>query len=95
MAEKVWIIEQAPIEKPENWLIQTANTRVNIGAAITLPHARLFAVAPRMLEALKSAQEYIGNTVTNCRECGEANAIEKRDQMISAIDAVIAAAKGE
>jgi uncharacterized membrane protein len=91
----IWIIEQAPIEKSENWLIQTANTRVNIGAAIDLNHARLFAVAPRMLEALEAAREYVSNTTTDCRECGEPNSSSSRDKTIRIIDATIAAAKGK
>ncbi len=95
MAESgIWIIEQAPIEKSENWLIQTANTRVNIGAAIDLDHALLFAASPRMLKALEAAREYVSNT-TKCRECEEANAIIQRHRLITAIDAAIAAAKGE
>lgn len=96
MAESgIWIIEQAPIEKSENWLIQTANTRVNIGAAIDLDHALLFAASPRMLEALEAAREYVSNTTTDCRECGEPNSSSSRDKTIRIIDATIAAAKGE
>lgn len=55
--------------------------------------AKQMAAVPLMLEALESAREYVGNAVTNCRECGEADAIAKRDQMISTIDAAIAATK--
>ncbi|NBW14418.1 MAG: hypothetical protein EBR82_41110 [Caulobacteraceae bacterium] len=75
------------------WINESDGTQV--GTAEDIDDAHLFAASPLMLEVLESAREYISNAVTNCRECGEADAIAKRDQMISAIDAAIAAAKGE
>ena len=89
MSEKtVWIIEQAPIEKPENWLIQTANTRINIGATINLDHALLFAASPRMLEALRRMVKY-----PEAADGTEAEAEYKAD--LAFAKAAIAAAEGE
>ena len=57
-------------------------------------HAKMMAAFPLMLEALEAAREYVSNTTTDCRECGEPNSSSSRDKTIRIIDATIAAAKG-
>ena len=58
-------------------------------------YVHLLAASPLMLEALEAAREYVINTTTDCRECGEPNSSSSRDKTIDIIDAAIAAAKGE
>ena len=71
------------------------NARI-IGMSFTQKEeAQLLAASPLMLEALEAAREYVINTTTDCRECGEPNSSSSRDKTIDIIDAAIAAAKGE
>ena len=57
--------------------------------------AQLIVALPRLLKALEAAREYVSNTTTDCRECGEPNSSSSRNKTIRIIDAAIAAAKGE
>jgi hypothetical protein len=92
--DEKWIVEQS-LADSDNWVIQTANTQRYIGSSNDLDYVYLFAASPLMLEALEAAREYVINTTTDCRECGEPNSSSSRDKTIGIIDAAIAAAKGE
>ena len=98
MAEK-WTIVEKPFEREIvreiEYGIFAKNGKELVANVTSLKDAKLIAVAPRMLEALEAAREYVSNTTTDCRECGEPNSSSSRDKTIRIIDATIAAAKGE
>ena len=71
------------------------NARIIAMSFTQKEEAHLLAASPLMLEALEAAREYVINTTTDCRECGETNSSSSRDKTIGIIDAAIAAAKGE
>ena len=96
MAEK-WIIEWG---SNVYWVcdgsqLNKFQEHPEIGMAHEEKHAQLFAASRLMLEALEEAREYVSNTTTDCRECGEPNSSSSRDKTIRIIDAAISAAKGE
>ena len=92
----MWHIEKRNLTWDETvkYVICTEEDEV-ISAHNWRPHAMLMLASPLMLEALEVAREYVSNTTTDCRECGEPDSLSSRDKAIRIIDAAIAAAKGE
>jgi len=90
MAEK-WKARKYTLHGKSRYDIATEE--LDIATVYEDAYLPLIIAVPLMLETLNAAREYVSNTVTNCRECGEADTTAKRDQLITAIDAVIAATK--
>jgi hypothetical protein len=97
MAEK-WEVIKRPFEREivrsVEYGVYAKNGKELVANVANRKDAQKMAASPLMLEALKAAREYVSNTTTDCRECGELNSSSSRDKTIDIIDAAIAAAKG-
>jgi hypothetical protein len=91
MAEK-WKAKKYTLHGKSRYDIATKE--LDIATVYEDAYLPLIIAVPLMLETLNAAREYVSNAVTGCRRAAEeADAIAKRDQLITAIDAVIAATK--